>query len=170
MATQTPNKSNAQLHPTHNKLDQSIREKSVPVLQGVLYDILDAVAFVKQAHWNCKGHNFIGFHELLDDVYDNLAEHSDTVAERLVILGGQAIGTTHAVAAATRLDAYPTDVTKIDEHIDLLAARLARFGQLLREAIEAAGDAGDDDSEDLFTEISRDVDKHVWFIEAHHQS
>ncbi|MEO0966149.1 MAG: DNA starvation/stationary phase protection protein Dps [Planctomycetota bacterium] len=168
MAT-TTNPASAKLRPTHHTLDAAIREKSVDQLQAVLYDILDATAFVKQAHWNVKGSNFIAFHQLLDQVYTMLADHSDTVAEQIVILGGQAIGTTRAVAAASRLDAYPTDVTDLDKHVDLLADRLARFGGSLRDAIEATANAGDADTADLFTQVSRDVDKHVWFIEAHHQ-
>ncbi|MEM9253357.1 MAG: DNA starvation/stationary phase protection protein Dps [Planctomycetota bacterium] len=169
MAT-TTNPATTQLHPTHHSLDAGIRAKSVAQLQAVLYDVLDAAAFVKQAHWNVKGPGFIAVHELLDRVYDLLAEHADTVAERIVILGGQAVGTSRAVAAASRLDAYPTDTTRLDEHIDLLADRLSRLAGSLRDAIDITSHAGDADTADLFTQVSRDIDKHVWFIEAHRQS
>ena len=41
------------------------------------------------------------------------------------------------------------------------------FGAKLRENIEAASEAGDADTEDLFTEVSRVIDKDAWFIGAH---
>ncbi|MEM6334886.1 MAG: DNA starvation/stationary phase protection protein Dps [Planctomycetota bacterium] len=168
MATATP-KTAGKLHATVHTLDASVREKSVTLLQGVLYDTLDAVMFVKQAHWNCKGKTFIGFHELLDQVYDVLANHSDAIAERIAILGGQAVGTSRAVAAASRLADYPADEIQIDKHVALLSERLAALGTHLREGIAAAGEAGDEDTADLFTEVSRDVEKQTWFIEAHQQ-
>lgn len=39
-----------------------------------------------------------------------------------------------------------------------------------REAIEMAERPGDADTADLFTEVSRGLDKSLWFLEAHLQS
>ena len=55
-------------------------------------------------------------------------------------------------------------------HLDALAAALARFGKAVRKAIGEAAKAGDADTSDLFTGISRDVDKDLWLVEAHLQS
>ncbi len=41
----------------------------------------------------------------------------------------------------------------------------------MREAIEVTdSELGDMDSADMFTEISRSIDKHLWFVEAHLQA
>jgi starvation-inducible DNA-binding protein len=40
----------------------------------------------------------------------------------------------------------------------------------VREAIDTAAAAGDADTADLFTGISRELDKQLWFVEAHLQS
>jgi starvation-inducible DNA-binding protein len=37
----------------------------------------------------------------------------------------------------------------------------------VRAGIDAAAQAGDQDTADLFTEVSRSVDKYLWFVEAH---
>ena len=44
------------------------------------------------------------------------------------------------------------------------------FGKSVRKAINDANDLGDLDTADLFTEISRGVDKWLWFVEAHQQA
>ena len=55
------------------------------------------------------------------------------------------------------------------EHVDALSSALARFGALVRDGIDQADDAGDKGTADLFTEISREIDKYLWFVEAHQQ-
>jgi starvation-inducible DNA-binding protein len=37
----------------------------------------------------------------------------------------------------------------------------------VREAIAKTADLGDADTSDLYTEISRAIDKQLWFLEAH---
>ena len=38
-----------------------------------------------------------------------------------------------------------------------------------RKGIDQANDLGDPDTADLFTEVSRGIDKWLWFVEAHVQ-
>ena len=46
---------------------------------------------------------------------------------------------------------------------------LATFGRGARKAIDDATALNDADTADLFTEISRGVDKSLWMVEAHVQ-
>jgi len=55
-------------------------------------------------------------------------------------------------------------------HVEALSSALATFGQSARKAIEDANELRDFDTADLFTEISRDIDKWLWFVEAHLQA
>jgi starvation-inducible DNA-binding protein len=147
-------------------LNQDARKTVVDLLNANLVNMISLTLAVKQAHWNMKGRGFIGVHELLDDVADRLRESADTMAERAVILGGHAKGTVEFAAEKATLDAYPLDTTDIQEHVALLKDRFMEMGHALREAIEAAEEAGDEDTADLFTEVSRSVDKDAWFIGA----
>ena len=150
-----------------SNLNDNTRKEMIGLLNERLADAIDLTLAVKQAHWNIKGSSFIGVHELLDAVADRLRENADSMAERCVILGGQAHGTSQAVAAETSLDAYPADAQHQSVHVDALKERFMAFGAKLRENIEAASEAGDADTEDLFTEVSRVIDKDAWFIGAH---
>lgn len=147
-------------------LNQDARAQIVDLLNANLVNVINLTLAVKQAHWNLNGWGFIGVHELLDDVADRLRDGADTMAERAVILGGHAKGTVEIVAEKSTLDAYPSEMSEMSEHIEHLKARFMEVGQAVRRAAEVAEDAGDEDTADLFTEISRVVDKDAWFIGA----
>ena len=153
---------------TRNDLPAENREKLVELLNARLADTLDLYTQVKQAHWNVKGPDFIQLHELYDTVAETVLPFVDEIAERATALGGLATGTVRMAAEATSLDEYPLDGTEGRETVRLVADRLAAYGAAVREAIETAdSDLGDMDTADLFTDVSRAIDKHLWFVETH---
>lgn len=158
------------LHKTSNSLPETVRRQAIDLLNQQLADILDLGLQTKQAHWNVKGPHFIGLHELFDKVAEALEEFTDEIAERVVALGGVALGTVQSVSKASRLSAYPVNLAAGDEHLTALANGLAAFGSTTRFVIDVAARAGDADTADLFTEVSRGVDKLLWLVEAHLQT
>jgi len=158
------------LIPTQNTLRVPTRRAMIDLLNQQLADVLDLGLQAKQAHWNVKGPHFIGLHELFDKVAEQLEEFTDDIAERAVELGGTALGTVQVVSKNSRLNAYPLDLTSGKSHVVALSGALAAFGASVREAIDTAAKHGDADTADLFTEISRGVDKLLWFVEAHLQA
>jgi starvation-inducible DNA-binding protein len=157
----------AAMHPTRNDLPARNRARLEKLLNQRLADALDLEAASKQAHWNVKGPNFIALHELFDKLHDNIEEHVDSLAERITAIGGTALGTVGAAARGSSLAPYPESISSGPAHVAALADRLADFGRKVRQAIATAAKLDDADSADLFTEISRDVDKYLWFLEAH---
>lgn len=129
-----------------------------------LADGLDLHSHVKVAHWNIKGPHFAALHALFDSFADSLAGHNDEIAERIVTLGGRALGTTRHVAKTSRLVEYPSDVTRDLDHVRLLAERFGSYLAGLRAARSVAKEGEDSDSEDLLTGILRETEKHTWFL------
>jgi len=162
------NKSN--LFSTRNNLDAESREKIVSLLNQHLADTFDLYSQTKQAHWNVKGPHFFSLHELFDKLAVLLVDDIDTIAERATALGGTARGTARQSAAASRLPESPPDATTGTQHVEALAVRYAALAATCRSAIDAAGQLGDADTADLFTEISRGLDKSLWFLESHLQA
>jgi len=158
------------LHQTRNNLREKTRGVMTDLLNQQLCDALDLGSQAKQAHWNVKGPNFIGLHELFDKVAEALQGFSDDIAERAVALGGTALGTIQIVAKKSRLPGYPLDLVSGQKHVMALSSALAEFGASTRDAIDLAAEAGDADTADLFTEVSRGVDKLLWLVEAHLQA
>ncbi len=147
-------------------INDDTAKKMVDLLNANLASLMDLSMDTKQCHWNLQGTGFIGVHQLLDETYERLTEAFDTVAERIVILGGKANGISKRVAEDSILETYPTDITEVPEHVRELTNRYKKIAETLREAIDTAGDAGDEDTADLLTEVSRIVDKDAWFIGA----
>jgi starvation-inducible DNA-binding protein len=158
------------LHSTRNDLPEKTRAKIIDLLNSRLAEALDLQMQSKQAHWNVKGPQFIALHELFDKVAEAVEDSIDEIAERAVALGGTALGTAQIVAKETSLKPYPTDISRGSDHVDALSNALAAFGTSARAAINIANELGDADTADLFTGLSREIDKYLWFVEAHQQS
>ncbi|WP_337795760.1 DNA starvation/stationary phase protection protein Dps [Agrobacterium larrymoorei] len=156
-------------HKTLNDLPSNTKATVIGLLNEALASTVDLALVTKQAHWNLKGPQFIAVHELLDKFRGQLDKHSDTIAERAVQLGGTALGSLQSVSTTTKLKAYPTDIFKIQDHLAELIERYGDVANLVRKSIDEADDAGDPTTADIFTAASRDLDKSLWFLEAHIQ-
>lgn len=158
------------MHATKNDLPAERRAALAQVLNDRLADLIDLQLQAKQAHWNVKGPNFIALHKLFDDVAEEVEGYVDEVAERVMALGGTAEGTLAAVARRTQLLAYPLNIASGREHVEAFGSALATVGKVVRAAIDRAAELGDADTADLFTGVSRGLDKSLWFVEAHLQA
>ena len=168
MAKKTSKSSNgAGLNATRNDLSGATRMIMVGLLNQQLADTADLYSQVKQAHWNVKGKQFIALHELFDDLAGGLTGYIDDIAERAVQLGGNATGTVRMAAAASRLPDFSAEAIDGIDAVAVLADRFAALAASTRAAIDGATEAGDADTADLMTEVSRGLDKSLWFLEAH---
>lgn len=156
------------MYETRNDMARNAREKLIGLLNARLADAFDLHAQAKHAHWNVKGPNFIALHKLFDEIAGAVTEYMDDLAERAVQLGGVAEGMVKTVAQRSTLPAFPPGGAW-ETHVNAMAGALAHFGKSVRTDIAVADELGDADTADLLTEISRGVDKWLWFVEAHVQ-
>jgi starvation-inducible DNA-binding protein len=155
---------------TKNDLPEATRAKIIALLNARLADAVDLQTQTKHAHWNVKGANFIALHELFDKINEEVEDYVDDIAERAVQLGGIAEGTARMVAKRSALAEYPANTVDGRGHVEALSSALAAFGKAARQAINEANEMGDLDTADLFTEVSRGMDKWLWFVETHLQA
>jgi starvation-inducible DNA-binding protein len=158
------------MHRTKIDLPAAARERLVGILNARLADSIDLMMQAKQAHWNVKGPQFIALHELFDKVATDATTYVDEIAERITTLGGTAEGTVRVAAQKSKLGEYPLEIADGALHVDALSTALATYAAHVRRAIDEAAELQDADTADLFTGISRGVDKNLWFVEAHAQA
>ena len=153
--------------PTSVGVPENNRQALIALLNARLADSADLRSQVKWAHWNLKGMHFIQLHELFDSVASHLEDQTDTIAERVTTLGGVANGTVRESAAKSGLK--EADLTAADgpSMLKFLVHNVAHHANALREAVQESNDLGDAITADLFTQLTRELDKDLWFLEAH---
>lgn len=155
------------LRKTENNLTDNTKKASIALLNLRVAEIIDLALATKQAHWNMRGKQFIAVHEMVDGFRTQLDGHTDIMAERVAQLGGVVLGTVQDVAKTSKLPPYPTNIHKVTEHLEALITRYGTTANNIRKAIDEADEAGDANTADIFTQVSRDLDKALWFLEAH---
>ena len=168
MAKSTGNTGNSgRMFKTRNDLPIKTRQISIGLLNQALADLTDLFTQTKQAHWNVKGLEFFQLHELFDEMAAEVLAHTDEVAERTTALGGLATGTVRMAAANSKLPEMDIELTSGEDFLVALSDRYGQTASSIRAAIDKTDEAGDADTADLFTEVSRNLDKRLWFLEAH---
>jgi starvation-inducible DNA-binding protein len=145
------------------------REQVTTMLNQQLADMFDLFSQTKQAHWNVKGPNFYQLHKLFDKLAEELLENIDVVAERITALGGVAMGTVHMSARSSRLPEFPDRSVQSMASVEVLAVRYASMAETTRSAINVASERQDETTANILQDISAELDKDLWMLEAHLQ-
>ena len=159
-----------EMYATENDTSLDSRMNLSRLMNQRLASAIDLQMQLKQAHWNVKGPSFIALHELFDKASEEVEGYVDTIAERIVQFGAIAQGTVRNSAAATELADYPAAIADGLAHVEAVARALSTFGSEVRSMIREANLFEDAATADIFTEISRGIDKMLWFVEAHSQA
>jgi starvation-inducible DNA-binding protein len=154
-------------YPTSVGVPENNRQAIIALLNARLADSTDLRTQVKWAHWNVKGMHFIQLHELFDSVASHLEEQTDSIAERVTTLGGVANGTAREVAAKSGLKEADLTASDGPAILKFLVHNVAHHANALREAVQESDDLDDAITADLFTQLTRELDKDLWFLEAH---
>src|SRR5690625_754647 len=148
------------------EFETETRSKLIETLQQHMADNHDLYDQTKFAHWNVKGENFWELHKLFDELAEMVHPFTDTLAERITLLGGVARGTVRQTAEASGLEEFPDGPQDGHTYLRELQSRFAEHAANSRRHAEAVAE-DDPTSEDMFTEMSRVLDQALYFIEAH---
>ena len=81
-------------------------------------------------------------------------------------LGAKAYGTVRHAATTSKLPEYPQEATRDVEHVELLAERIEKSLEGLRESRGVAEKHEDTDMEGMLTLVVTEFEKHAWFLRA----
>ncbi|HUO61301.1 MAG TPA: DNA starvation/stationary phase protection protein Dps [Candidatus Acidoferrales bacterium] len=154
-------------HHSSVEVPEEHRGVLISLLNARLFDSLDVASQVKYAHWNVRGIHFYQLHLLFDEIAEHIEGHIDDIAERIGALGGVAHGTVREAAKHSGVPEYNLDAVEGDEHLKALVHNIGHHANTIREGIDEADRMRDRDTADLFTQVSRELDKDLWFLESH---
>ena len=126
---------------------------------GVLYTKLHSY------HWFVKGNQFYQLHELFEDLYDEVTEHFDEVAERILMLNERPLATLKDFLAVTTLKEATGNETA-EEMLENLLVDLTQLNQELTETIKLAQEVEDEVTVDILLGITSSFQKHIWMVKA----
>jgi starvation-inducible DNA-binding protein len=155
---------------TSAAVSEEHRQPLIALLNLRLADSIDIYSQIKWAHWNVKGKDFYQLHLLFDSIAEHIEDHSDTIAERIAAIGGVANGTIRQAAAKSSINEADLTASDGPDVVKFLVHNFGYYANALRTAIDEAEKLSDPLTVDLFTQLGREADKDLWFLEAQIQS
>ena len=138
-------------------------------LAGKLNDLLATYQVfytnVRGYHWNIKGVNFFELHAKFEEIYTDLINKVDEVAERILTLGYTPNNAYSQYLKASRIK----EEIAVSSAQDCLSGTLAGLKVLLeqqREILELAGEAGDEGTNSQMSDYIKEQEKLVWMFQA----
>ena len=161
MATTTTDRTTAGAATT---ADQAAR--AAQFLTPIVIDLEALVVNGKQAHWHARGANFIGIHELLDEVVAHAQEWADTAAERVIALGLPLDSRVTTVAKKTTLPEPAAGFQSWEDTVAEVVGMIDAALVTVRAAISGL-EGSDVSTQDVAVEIERGLAKDRWLLQAH---
>lgn len=156
-------------YPSREGTSSEDRGRIIEVIRPDLASCLHLTNISKQAHWNVKGVSAQSLHLLFDEIYEYLADASDTLAERIMALGGTAQSGIRFIARRSYIPEYPDDIVGMCPHVVALADRIAILANTMAMSIERLEQIGSRVTSNKYQEIVYELDKKLWFVESHVQ-
>ncbi|THB64883.1 MAG: DNA starvation/stationary phase protection protein [Spirochaetaceae bacterium] len=147
-------------------IDQKQAGNIAAVLNQYLADLKTLHAKLQNYHWNLKGSAFFALHAKYEEFYDHLAEEVDEVAERILTLDQQPIGTLKGFLAAAKITEAKDEPISADDSARAVLADFEYLVRELRSAIEVAEENNDPGTADLFTGSMTYYEKNCWMLRA----
>lgn len=115
-------------------------------------------------HWNAQGKDFFRTHEKLEELYNEVNESIDEIAEHILILGGQPLGTLKDYLATSTIQEAENKKVKSDE---IYRNLITDFETLLKKSTEIKEEADKENdyaTSALIDDYILNYGKHLWML------
>ena len=148
-------------------LDEATSEKVIAILQSRLSQEQETALILKHAHWNMKGKEFIGIHEMMDPEVDSVLNMADETAERIATLGGPPAGRPDDIMKNRDWDGIT--MTGRQDALDYLKALDTYYTTFIKRDREAIKELDDLDviSSNIVQDHVQELEHFQWFMRSH---
>ncbi|MFS0918227.1 Dps family protein [Brevibacillus sp. 179-C 1.1 NHS] len=142
-------------------------------MNNTLYNVLNkqvanwTVLYTKlhNFHWNVKGPHFFTLHAKFEELYNEAAANLDTLAERVLSIGGKPIATLAACLNTASITESEGNETA-EQMVETIARDFSILVDELKLAMETADQADDEATADMLLEIRSGLEKHIWMLKS----
>ena len=137
----------------------------VPTLNDLVADFTVFYQKMRHYHWNVKGEQFFKLHEKFEEIYTEVGDQIDELAERVIGLDGTPVHTLAHVLESTSIQEDPS-VPAAGAMVKATVADLETLSASLMAAIAAAEEADDRPTVNMLDAINDGLHGHLWMLKA----
>lgn len=147
-------------------LDKEKVNKVAEKLNGLLSDVQIFYMNVRGYHWNIKGKEFFMLHSKFEELYEDLADKADEIAERILMLEGKPV---HSFSDYIRISGLKESKNKTGagETAKEVLDGLKLLIQKEREILDLASEINDEGTVALMSDYILAQEKTVWMFSAY---
>ncbi|HHY08989.1 MAG TPA: DNA starvation/stationary phase protection protein [Firmicutes bacterium] len=136
------------------------------LLQKYLSDL--NVLFVKlhNIHWNVVGKQFMRVHDFTEELYDQVFEDFDEVAELLKMKNVMPLATVKEYLENASIEEVEAREFQTKEALEIVKADLETMRELATEIRNVSDEEGDFETTALFEDYVAFYSKNIWFADA----
>ncbi|CAI8883041.1 DNA protection during starvation protein [Brevibacillus sp. IT-7CA2] len=142
-------------------------------MENTLYSVLNkqvanwTVLYTKlhNFHWNVKGPHFFTLHAKFEELYNEAAANLDSLAERVLSIGGKPVATLAACLNAASITEAEGSETA-EQMVETIARDFSILVDELKLAMETADQADDEATADMLLGIRSGLEKHIWMLKS----
>ena len=143
-------------------------EKVEQIIEALNRDLADSYVLYHQLHkhhWNVEGAEFLDIHVFLQEVYEDVEEAADDLAERLQALGGVPHANMTTLAEKATVEPEDEDVYDIRTSLENDLEMMGDIIESNRQHIELAENLGDHATAQMLREQLVTIEEHAHHIE-----
>jgi len=146
--------------PTGDNAKKAVAE----ALNGILADSFALYLKTKNFHWHVSGPHFRDYHLMFDEHAAQILVTTDIIAERVRKNGHRTLTSIGDIANRQNLKDNDADKVAADDMLSELRADNLKLVDLLREAKELAGEAGDNATDGMLDDWTDQAEERAWFL------
>jgi len=117
-------------------------------------------------HWNVKGPFFFVLHDKFEELYREAAEKIDEVAERVLALEGTPKGSLKNIVSNADVQSHAEEL-EANDMVEAIIEANKKLKSNLEGVLEAAANANDEGTIDLFTSYIQELEKQNWMFKSY---
>lgn len=144
------------------------KQDTKKVIDGLAHLLADTYLLylkTQNFHWNVKGPNFPIYHKMFEEQYEQLAEATDLLAERMRALEVSAPASFSKFLQLTSLDEAGHNLNA-EEMLKALLIDHESIARTIAKLFEVAEECGDEVTFDLFIQRKTEHDKTAWMLRS----
>ena len=133
-------------------------------LNELLSDLNVFYRKVQNYHWNIEGRDFFQTHAKLEELYNKINEQIDEIAEHIIILGGEPLGTLKDYLSTSCIAEAKNEKIKSNE---IFINLIEDYGKLLKKSIEIKEEAENEkeySTSSLIDDYIKEYSKILWML------